>query len=183
MDLGQFLLIIFLTSVRGGIAFARNSKYFTMKPITQFALELATEYHKGQKRKDGKDYITHPIAVAEILEARHMTPNSFANELILVAGLAHDISEDCNVTEEEIVNKFIEAGYFSAASHPAHSIYSMLIALNKNRFDSYGEYITNLIDKSYAKKVKIADLTHNLSDLKPGSLRDKYELALYILTK
>ena len=43
----------------------------TIKMIKK-AEEFATLAHEGQKRKGGKDvpYITHPLAVAEILQSR-----------------------------------------------------------------------------------------------------------------
>ncbi len=161
-----------------------------MKPILEFALEIATEYHKGQKRRDGKDYITHPIEVVSILESRYMTPNALANEIILIAGYAHDLAEDTSLTEDRFLRRFTDLGYFADFSEQFFLLESILRMLHKGRFDSYTDYITNLVKKdgdiqakALAKRVKLADLAHNLSDLKPGSQRDKYELAKYILEK
>ena len=39
-----------------------------MTESVQLALEFAKAKHKGQKRIGGDDYITHPIAVCEIVE-------------------------------------------------------------------------------------------------------------------
>ncbi len=167
-----------------------------MKPITQFALELATEYHKGQKRKDGKDYITHPIAVAGIAESLYMTQSAEKNILIIVAAFLHDCEEDCNVASKDIANRFVFDGYFGNGSLTYDRLIHTLKLLNKDNYSSYANYIQGMVmpnsDAAFhedylwrvdvARRVKIADLTHNLSDLKPGSLRDKYELALYILT-
>ncbi len=61
------------------------------------ALEFAAEKHKGQYRKGGAEYITHPIAVAEILK------NKGYDGDYLIAALFHDMLEDTNATEAEIL--------------------------------------------------------------------------------
>ena len=64
------------------------------------ALEYATVKHGGQKRVSGEPYITHPIAVANILLDLGMDYSS------VCAALLHDIIEDTDVTEEDLRDKF-----------------------------------------------------------------------------
>jgi len=52
------------------------------------AFEVAVEAHAGQLRKSGEPYITHPVAVAEILGELGM------NTPTIVAALLHDTVED-----------------------------------------------------------------------------------------
>ena len=53
------------------------------------AFEKAEELHAGQSRRSGERYITHPVAVAEILADLGMTVPTLA------AALLHDTVEDC----------------------------------------------------------------------------------------
>ena len=64
------------------------------------ALEYATLKHGGQKRVSGEPYITHPIAVANILLDLGMDYNS------VCAALLHDVIEDTDATEEDLREKF-----------------------------------------------------------------------------
>jgi len=64
------------------------------------AYDYAFELHKNIRRKDGADYISHPLAVAEKLAEIHM------NKHVLMAALLHDTIEDTNITEREIKEKF-----------------------------------------------------------------------------
>ena len=64
------------------------------------ALDFATKCHGNQKRRSGELYITHPIAVAEILLDLGLDVDT------IIAGLLHDVIEDTGVTEEDIKTKF-----------------------------------------------------------------------------
>ena len=64
------------------------------------ALEFATQKHNGQYRVSGEPYITHPIAVANILLDLGMDCSS------VCAALLHDLIEDTDVTEENIRKRF-----------------------------------------------------------------------------
>ena len=52
------------------------------------AFEYAATAHKGQKRKSGEPFITHPVAVADILADLHL------DGATIVAAILHDVIED-----------------------------------------------------------------------------------------
>ena len=61
------------------------------------ALRFAAEKHKGQFRIGGDEYITHPMAVAEIVRQ-----NGYGID-VQIAALFHDLLEDTDATESEIL--------------------------------------------------------------------------------
>ena len=66
------------------------------------AFTYADAEHKGQLRKDGTPYITHPLAVAEIVADLGLDADS------VIAALLHDTIEDTNATHEEVAKQFGE---------------------------------------------------------------------------
>ena len=64
------------------------------------AFTYADNAHAGQLRKDGSPYITHPLAVAEIVAELELDTDS------IIAALLHDCIEDTDATHEEIAKKF-----------------------------------------------------------------------------
>ncbi|GAB3857398.1 RelA/SpoT family protein [Dactylosporangium cerinum] len=64
--------------------------------LLQRAYDMAEHFHKGQYRKSGDPYITHPLAVATILADLGMDTTT------LVAALLHDTIEDTEYTIERI---------------------------------------------------------------------------------
>ena len=66
------------------------------------AADFAENAHRGQFRRDGAPYITHPLAVAGILADMQADTES------LVTGLLHDTVEDTPVSLEEVRKKFGE---------------------------------------------------------------------------
>ena len=66
------------------------------------AYDVAEEMHRSQLRKSGEPYLIHPMAVAEILADLGM------DEETIVAGLLHDVVEDTEYTEKQLVADFGE---------------------------------------------------------------------------
>ena len=66
----------------------------------EFAYEVANKAHEGQLRKSGLPYITHPLAVAEILADIGM------DEDTIIAALLHDTVEDTDYSLDELKKDF-----------------------------------------------------------------------------
>jgi guanosine-3',5'-bis(diphosphate) 3'-pyrophosphohydrolase len=66
------------------------------------AFFYAEQAHYGQTRRSGDPYVTHPLAVANILAEMHMDPQS------IMAGLLHDVIEDTGVSKEALAGQFGE---------------------------------------------------------------------------
>ena len=68
--------------------------------IISDAFEFARECHEGQVRKTGDPYITHPVAVAELVA------NLDLDHVAIAAALLHDVQEDCAIPNEVLAGKF-----------------------------------------------------------------------------
>ena len=132
-----------------------------MEEELKIAEQIAREVHKGQKRPIGNDdYIKHPEEVA----------NSFEDIGYKIVAWLHDVLEDSDLTFGDLIEKGI-----------SHHLAQSVDYLTRKKDQNYKDYILQIKEDEIATKVKIADLKHNLLDLKNGSMRDKYILAWYIL--
>jgi guanosine-3',5'-bis(diphosphate) 3'-pyrophosphohydrolase len=81
-----------------------TQRFGYLKPKDVARLEEAYRFseaaHAGQTRQSGEPYISHPLAVAEILADWHLDGQT------LVAALLHDVTEDTAVTKDEISDTF-----------------------------------------------------------------------------
>src|SRR5690606_41884417 len=66
------------------------------------AYYYAEQAHAGQRRRSGEAYVTHPLAVANILADMHMDHQS------LMAAMLHDVIEDTGIAKEAISAQFGE---------------------------------------------------------------------------
>ena len=64
------------------------------------ALQMAYNVHDGQCRRDGQPFITHPVAVAELVASRGM------DSQCVIAALLHDAVEDTPLTFAEVEESF-----------------------------------------------------------------------------
>lgn len=106
--------------------------------VIERAYETAELHHRGQFRKSGEPYITHPVAVATILAEMGMTTPT------LVAALLHDTVEDTDYTVEELtadfgapiallvdgVTKLDKVRYGSAAQ--SETLRKMIVAMSRD---------------------------------------------------
>ena len=68
--------------------------------LVKQALAYADELHAGQSRRSGGPYIEHPVNVAKYLAELSLDATTIA------AALLHDVVEDCDVTNEEVAERF-----------------------------------------------------------------------------
>ncbi|PKM85760.1 MAG: (p)ppGpp synthetase [Firmicutes bacterium HGW-Firmicutes-11] len=131
----------------------KNSNYDIER--IERAYRKAEEIHEGQMRKSGEDYLTHPMAVAQILADLGMDENT------IIAGLLHDAVEDTPYSQEDLkkdfgdeiavlvdgVTKLGSLVYESKEERQAENLRKMFLAMSKD--------IRVLI-------IKLADRLHNL---------------------
>ena len=110
----------------------------------KLALEFASQKHKGQKRIGGADYISHPIAVCE------MVKNQGYGEDYQITALFHDLLEDTDATENEIL-RFSNQDVLTAVK-----------LLTKEKGYDMQKYIDAIKNNPIAFVVKNADRLHNL---------------------
>ncbi|MFA5606353.1 MAG: bifunctional (p)ppGpp synthetase/guanosine-3',5'-bis(diphosphate) 3'-pyrophosphohydrolase [Leucobacter sp.] len=68
--------------------------------VVERAYTVAERAHRGQKRRSGEPYITHPIAVAQILAELGVAPVAIA------AALLHDTVEDTDYSLDQLTAEF-----------------------------------------------------------------------------
>lgn len=108
------------------------------------ALRFAAEKHKGQFRIGGDEYITHPMAVAEIVKRQGYGID------VQIAALFHDLLEDTNAKESEIL-------FYGNAE-----ILKAVKLLTKQKGYDMAEYVAGIRQNEMAFAVKAADRLHNL---------------------
>lgn len=128
------------------------------------ALKHAVRAHAGQKDRCGKDYVLHPIAVAEACE-QFETLNT---EPFVVVALLHDVWEDT-----DYALPFAPDG----DEDWPHQMNS-LAKLTRSEHETYTEYIERVFGDYVASVVKLADLWHNLQPERQACLPDKERASL-----
>ena len=137
----------------------------------QDAFHYADNHHSKQLRRDGTPYITHPLAVADIVADLKLDTDS------IIAALLHDCIEDTDATHEEIANRFGPAvadlvegvtkltrvQYVSMEEKQMENLRKMLLAMSKD--------IRVVL-------VKLCDRLHNMRTMQYQSPRKQREKSL-----
>lgn len=139
------------------------------------AIDFATDAHKGQKRKSGEPYISHPLAVAHILIEWGMDIDT------ILAGVLHDTVEDTEATLEQIESLF---------GHDVAFLVDGVTKVSQARagmrdLESYLPQTTDNLSKLLIAVgqdvrviiIKLADRLHNLATLKYMSHAKQIKIA------
>jgi len=138
--------------------------------LVRRAYFYAEQAHDGQFRRTGEHYVSHPLAVAEILRAMHMDHQS------LVAAMLHDVIEDTGITKKDIEGQFGET---------VANLVDGVSKLNKIEFSTRAEAQAENFQKmalAMAKDirvilVKMADRMHNMRTLNVMSPEQQKRIA------
>lgn len=136
--------------------------------LTKKAMTISFEAHKNQKDKSGCPYVFHPFNLAEQMDDEYST----------IVALLHDVVEDTEITIDDLRKEFPE------------EVIEAIGLMTHESGEEYMSYVSKIKENPIARKVKIADLTHN-SDLtrmetvteKDVLRREKYQKALELLKR
>lgn len=117
------------------------------------AIQIATEAHKGQFDKAGKDYIGHPLRVMEMGKTEDEK----------IVGVLHDVVEDSSWTFEAL-----EAEGFSK-----EVIDALRCVTKTSEKENYDDFIERVKRNPLAAAVKVNDLTDNMDIRRLPYLSDK----------
>ncbi len=134
----------------------------------QSAMEYASALHEGQFRVSGEPYISHPIAVAEIVASLELDTDS------ICAALLHDTVEDCS---EKTDLKEIEKRFGSDVAMLVDGLTKLVVLQIEDKEEAHIENIRKML-LAMSKDVrvifiKLCDRLHNMRtlDVKPDPKR------------
>lgn len=107
-------------------------------------LEHATWCHAGQFDKAGMPYILHPLKVMHYLKTE--------DEELMCIALGHDLLEDCSDKTNFVT--LMDIGM-------SKRVVDGILALTKEKGQTYNEYKTRVLSSEDAMRVKLCDLRHN----------------------
>ena len=122
------------------------------------AYQYAALSHRGQTRKNGEDYLVHPLEVARILADLRMDTET------IVTGLLHDTLEDTLATSGEI-----EARFGKAVAEMVEGVTKLSKLQYKAKVEEQAENFRKLV-LAFGRDlrviiVKVADRLHNMRTL------------------
>ena len=122
------------------------------------AYDFGAERHQGQKRVSGEPYITHPVAVADILADLKLDADT------LVAAILHDVIEDTPTAKAEIVSIF---GQVVADLVDGVSKLDQIQFKNRQeaQAESFRKMLLAMVRDIRVIMVKLADRMHNMRTL------------------
>lgn len=131
---------------------------------TQCGIILCFILHSREQRRNGASYISHPMAVAKLVN--HHAPRFLDNEggmqwMATVAALLHDIGEKSNFKIDKELEGLIPTEVIEAVK-----------CLHKGDDESYFDYLERCANNRLASVAKLCDIYHNNTDAEMSFKRE-----------
>ena len=129
------------------------------------AVELAFRAHAGQLRLSGEHYISHVLAVAEILSTLNADCDA------LCAAVLHDVVEDTPVTLKEITEQFgpaigqLVAGVTKMRLLREYTVVDAHTKNEKHQAENLRKLLLAMVEDVRVVLIKLADRLHNMRTL------------------
>lgn len=127
------------------------------RELIENAYKFAKKAHEGQKRSSGDDYITHPLATAEI-SAEYQMP-----AIVIASALLHDTIEDTPATEEDLKENFNEEILFLV--NGVTKLGRLRYQGSERHSESLRKFFVAVAEDPRVVIIKLADRIHNLRTL------------------
>jgi GTP pyrophosphokinase len=146
--------------VEAATLFQELSGYLKPDDVAQLenAYHFSEQAHQGQFRGSGEPYISHPLAVANILAKWHLDSQA------LTAALLHDVMEDTSVSKTDISKRF---------GRPVAELVDGVSKLDKIEFqthedaqaENFRKMLLAMARDVRVMLIKLADRLHNMRTL------------------
>ena len=124
----------------------------------QEAYDFAASAHSGQRRRSGEPYITHPVAVADLLADLRLDSQT------LIAAILHDVMEDTPTLKDEITERFgAEVAELVDGVSKLDQI--QFKSRKEAQAESFRKMLLAMVRDIRVIMVKLADRTHNMRTL------------------
>lgn len=121
--------------------------------LLERAIQIALEIHQEQTDRYGRPYIIHPLTLMMQMDTE--------NEMM--AAVLHDVIEDSDMKLEALRDE----------GFPAEVLEAVRLLTHDAEKNSYEEYVHRLKLNPTARKIKLADLQHNMDIRRMEQVREQ----------
>lgn len=120
--------------------------------LLEKAIAIAVEAHRGQRDRTGAPYIVHPMSVMAGVDS----------DIEKIVAILHDVVEDTDWTFERLTQE----GF-------PDEVIEALDCVTKREGEEYDDFVKRSASNKIARKVKLADLEHNMDARRLSNVTDK----------